>query len=149
MNCSSTYSTKLASENPIARCYYQIGILHYDHQTKILKPIIPHSRQHQPYILFSQLSLSLSLLWCIVIEVKINKINICIKKKKVARMSNKCKSEGKLGRKKKKKLWFEIPISGIGFFELQNLHSQTWRKTLLELLSILLYNKKPPLSHKR
>ena len=33
-------------------------------------------------------------------------------------MSNKCKSEGKMGSKKKKMLWFEIPISGIGFFEL-------------------------------
>lgn len=40
------------------------------------------------------------------------------KEKKVARMSNKCKSEGKMGNKNKKMLWFEIPISGIGFFEL-------------------------------
>ena len=32
-------------------------------------------------------------------------------------MSNKRKSEGKMG-SKKKLLWFEIPISGIGFFEL-------------------------------
>ena len=120
LNCSSTYKQ------------YQIGV--WNHHCPLLLPnwhttLSPpnnnfETHHHPPFpptptlhSLFAtlSLSLSLSLLWCFVIEVKINKINICIKKKKVARMSNKCKSEGKMGSKEKKYCGSKYRFQGLGF----------------------------------